>query len=217
MEKVGSSQFCTTVFHFWLTGSVEILKQPVHTSVAIDTNDFEEFLVQDGLHIAINVKDFKAIVVHADTMKASITARYAQPRRPLQLAYEFEGIVSEFTLMTRGDVDDNDDDTRSVSRSASQLSARPAVQRAAANTSAQSATRTQMPPPPSRSVQPSPQRAEIASSMSSSHPAWADLNDSLFVPADDDRQWDEHDYEQDAEDTLGWDSNLVEVCPLPDG
>jgi cell cycle checkpoint control protein RAD9A len=53
--------------------------------------------------------------------------------------------------------------------------------------------------------------------MTSSHPAWPDLNDSLFVPADDDRQWDEHDYEQAAEDTLGWDSNLVEVCPLSDG
>ena len=84
----------------------EILKQPVHTSVAIETRDFEEFMVEENLHVAINVKDFKAVITHADTAKAIVTARYTRPCRPLQLAYEFEGVICEFTLMTRGEADD---------------------------------------------------------------------------------------------------------------
>ena len=55
---------------FYDTFFAEILKQPVHTSVAIDTKDFGEFMVEEKLHVAISAKDFKAIVTHADTLKA---------------------------------------------------------------------------------------------------------------------------------------------------
>lgn len=196
-----------------LSSCLEILKQPVHTSVAIDTNDFEEFMVEDGLHVAVNVKDFKAAVIHADTMKTSITARYTRPCRHLQLAYETEGISSEFTLMTRGEVDDDD----TSSRAASQLSARPAAaQSVSGNTSKNNTSaRDQMPPPPSRSVQPVAQAAarkpEAPPSAAPRPSAYVDF-DHLFVPEDDDRQWDEHNYEEDAEDTLGWDANADTVC-----
>ncbi|KAL1968605.1 hypothetical protein VTN77DRAFT_1815 [Rasamsonia byssochlamydoides] len=197
-----------TSFTTKVTEGKEILKQPVHTSVAIDAKDFEEFMVEDGLHVAINVKDFKAAVIHAETVKTSITARYTRPCRPLQLAYEAEGITCEFTLMTRGEVDD--DDTQNSSRAASQLSARPAQQPVSVNSSKNTSARDQMPPPPSRSAQPSAQAAarkpEVPPSAASRPSQYAEF-DSLFVPADDDRQWDEHNYEEDAEDTLGWDVN----------
>lgn len=207
----------------WLTGRREILKQPVHTSVAIDRKDFEEFTVKDGLHVAINVKDFKAVVIHADTMKTSITARYTRPCRPLQLAYVSEdGINSEFTLMTRGEVDeaDNDDD---ASRPVSQLSARPATRRVAVPepatipsasiaSAASSAAKNTMPPPSSRPGL-SSRKPELMSS-AASRAALADIHDSLFVPADDDRQWDEQVYDEaDDHDILGWDSNIEPVCP----
>jgi cell cycle checkpoint control protein RAD9A len=204
------------IFFFLLLANIsylEILKQPVHTSVAIDTNDFEEFMVQDGLHVAVNVKDFKAAVIHADTVKTSITARYTRPCRPLQLAYESEGITCEFTLMTRGDVDDNEDNTPNASQPRSQLSARPAVQPVPVKSSKNTADSDRMPPPRSRSVQLSaqaaaPSRPEIPSSAAPRSSAYVDF-DSIFVPADDDKQWDEHTYE---EDTLGWDVNAATVC-----
>lgn len=195
----------------------------MHTSVAIDKEDFDEFIVREGLHIAINVKDFKAAVIHADSMKAAITARYTRACRPLQLAYTSEdGVESEFTLMTRGEVDENDNDDDGASRAASQLSARPSARHLAvpaangsASTSSATAT-TSMPPPPSRPsvTQPTSSRQPELMSSAASRAALADIKDSLFVPADDDRQWDEQvfDEEDDTQDILGWDSNIEPVC-----
>lgn len=187
--------------------------------MAIDRKDFEEFTVRDGLHVAINVKDFKAVVIHADTMKTSITARYTRPCRPLQLAYVSEdGIDAEFTLMTRGEVDEADND-EDASRPVSQLSARPAARRVAAPepaanpaaSTAVSAARNKMPPPSSRPAT-SAARPELMSS-AASRAALADIHDSLFVPADDDRQWDEQVYDEaDDQDILGWNSNIEPVC-----
>lgn len=195
------------------------MKQPLHTSVTLDSKDFDEYMVKDGLHVAISAKDFKAVVIHADSLKTPITARYTRPCRPMQLAYKAEGINAEFTLMTRGEVGENDDDQpASSSRPASQLSARPAVQRVPPpNISANS--RPSMPPPPtpsarsstSRPLPPPPSRSEIIST-DASRSAFADLNDSLFVPADDDKQWDEQDYEEEQEDILTWNSKVEAVC-----
>jgi hypothetical protein len=39
--------------------------------------------------------------------------------------------------------------------------------------------------------------------------------DSLFVPADDDRQWDEMDEEEEPQDILGWDASGTQVCGFP--
>ena len=50
-------------------------------------------------------------------------------------------------------------------------------------------------------------------SSAASRAALADIHDSLFVPADDDRQWDEQVYDEaDDQDILGWDSNIEPVC-----
>jgi cell cycle checkpoint control protein RAD9A len=81
----------------------EILRHPLVTAVAVNTSDFEDFSVQAGLHIVISVKDFKAIVLHADTLKTSLRAYYSQPTRPLQFSYGCDGLLCEFTLMTSGD------------------------------------------------------------------------------------------------------------------
>ena len=98
----------------------------MHTSVAIDKKDFSHFLAQDGIHLAISLKDFKAVIAHAETAGAIITARYTRPSRPMQLAYDLEGLRSEFTLMTTGDpgADDapnSDPQSRRVSFSAPDL------------------------------------------------------------------------------------------------
>lgn len=41
--------------------SVEVLKQPLHTAVSMNTLEFEEFTVDEGLHITVNLKDFKVL------------------------------------------------------------------------------------------------------------------------------------------------------------
>lgn len=190
----------------------EVLKQPLHTSVAIERKDFDDFSVQEGLHIGIVVKDFKAIVAHADTLHTGITARYAQANRPMQLTYQSDGMLCEYTLMTRGHSTGvpNQGNTRTPVRDLS-VRPSPAPQPSPGQGEAGNRTIGSMAPPPKetagkktlsnplepRAAQPSPPPAPSAS-----------LNhDSLFMPAEDDeRQWDAQEYgDDDAGEHLFWD------------
>jgi len=99
VRSLGLSPVCAVG---WLMG-LEILKQPLQTSVSFDTADFDTFGAEDGVHVAVSLKDFKAIVVHADSLHASVTAYYSDAGRPLQVTYEQDGMNCEFTLMTLGD------------------------------------------------------------------------------------------------------------------
>src|SRR3954470_7613862 len=83
--------------------TTEVLKQPLHTTIAVDTLEFGEFAVEEKLHIVINVKDFKSIVAHAGTVNTSVRALYSRPSSPMQLTYSDDGLLSEFILMTVGD------------------------------------------------------------------------------------------------------------------
>ncbi|KAK1148627.1 hypothetical protein N8T08_008512 [Aspergillus melleus] len=190
----------------------EVLKQPVHTAVAIEKKDFEQFLAQDGIHLAISLKDFKAVIAHAETAGAIITARYTRPSRPMQLAYDIEGLRSEFTLMTTGDPGTDDGP---VSSRPPELSARQTPAPIQSNTSQprpsnRSVDVRQMPPPPSRSRSIRPltgTSARNTQTQPESQPPPASINfESLFVPADDDGQWDVPNDEEEAEDVLGWDA-----------
>jgi cell cycle checkpoint control protein RAD9A len=200
----------------------EVLKYPVHTSVAADKRDFEEILIEDNMHIAINLKDFKSVVAHAETANATVTARYTQPCKPLQLAYDFEGVNAEFTIMTRGEVEGETAPTSSRV-GMPQLSQRQTP--APISVSRMDAPRgmtpsTQMPPPPprSRSIRPlngSSSQERLAPTAASDRPSASSVSidyDSLFVPADDDRQWDEMDEQEEPQDILGWDASGRQVC-----
>ncbi|KAL8737425.1 MAG: hypothetical protein Q9181_001704 [Wetmoreana brouardii] len=213
----------------------EILKHPLETSIALDTLDFDEFSVQEKVHIAISVKDFRAIVLHAESLKTSVQACYSFPTRPMQIAYQGHGMDCEFTLMTIGDY-------RGASTTPAPISVRnsPAVPTDARLLRQTSVQPTQirshresidqgngaMPPP----SQPAPrsftkgpqnqsttgsfQRETLSQKPSRPSPpqpkASLDL-ESLFLPAgDDDKQWDETNHE-DEEDTLGWDVSANQV------
>ncbi|KAL1957313.1 hypothetical protein VTO42DRAFT_6102 [Malbranchea cinnamomea] len=189
-----------------VTDGREILKQPVHTSVAIDTRDFDQFHVEERLHVAISVKDFKAIILHADTLKSTIVARYTRPCRPLQLSYQHDGMACEFTMMTRGDADDEAE--APSNGNVRELSARPYSRPPPSAPAGPDAASDEPPPPvqdpaPAAVSHPPPQVAQPIVRESVPQPLSASF-DPLFVPADDDRQWDEPNYEYD-EDILGWD------------
>ncbi|KAJ6002387.1 hypothetical protein N7451_004934 [Penicillium sp. IBT 35674x] len=210
-----------TSFTKKLTDGDELLKNPIHTSVAATKADFEEFSVEDNMHITINLKDFKAVVFHAETGMATITAQYTRPCKPMQLAYEIPGMKAEFTLMTRGEADP--EDAPSSSRATMpQLSRRTA---APVSTTALASTRdasframtenTPMPPPPPRNrplrpLHGSSTQGRLSRNSPSDRPSASAASesmdfDSLFVSQDDDR-WDEMIANDEPQDILGWDA-----------
>ncbi|KAI9786189.1 MAG: hypothetical protein M1839_007599 [Geoglossum umbratile] len=172
----------------------EILKQPLHTSVAIGTKEFEEFCVEEKLHIAFSVKDFKAIITHADSLNASITALYSKPTRPLQIAYESDnGMLCEFTLMTIGD------------HRGGSVTPAPSIARTKPN-----APDDRQTPTPSNPLMPPPSQPlhRPRQSRPSPPPPKASLDpESLFFPEDESPSgWDDRD-EREEEDLLGWDGS----------
>ncbi|OQE27894.1 hypothetical protein PENFLA_c005G05295 [Penicillium flavigenum] len=205
-----------TSFTTKITDGKEVLKHPVHTSVAADKRDFQEYLVEENMHVAINLKDFKAVVAHAETANATVTARYTRPCKPLQLEYRFEGVNAEFTVMTRGQSDSEDIPTSTRGTIPRQTPAPVPISAIRQRDTRPSVTpSTQMPPPPprSRSIRPlngSSTQENLSQKPSADRPVASGLSmesDSLFVPADDDRQWDEMNEEEEPQDILGWDAS----------
>ncbi|KAF3042420.1 hypothetical protein E8E12_008588 [Didymella heteroderae] len=206
----------------------EILKHPLVTAVAVNTSDFEEFSVQAGLHIVISVKDFKAIVLHADTLKTSLRAYYSAPTRPLQFSYGCDGLVAEFTLMTSGDYTGAPPTPTSAPRQPTVTPQQESRQASHAPSAASERTDTrsmnsEMPPP----VQPASRRDQTGrlrnpgSRQPSSAPSQSQVaptqtygedEESLFVPHEDARMQEEEDaawapMDYEKEETLGWDAS----------
>ncbi|KAL9597343.1 MAG: hypothetical protein Q9219_005209 [cf. Caloplaca sp. 3 TL-2023] len=211
----------------------EILKYPLETSIALDTLDFEDFAVEEKVHVAISVKDFKAIVAHADSLKTSVQANYSFPSRPLQLAYNEQGMQCEFTLATIGDYRGSSvtpalisDRSSSALPGGSQSSRQVSAQPTQSNNDPASDSNVAMPPPSqpaSRSFQHHVHPAELMldapqqpstsqrPSRPSPPPPKASLDpESLFIPGgSDDAVWDEPNDEE--EEILGWDTNARNV------
>ncbi|KAH9844820.1 rad9 protein [Teratosphaeria destructans] len=189
----------------------EVLKQPLETAISIHTEDFQDFHMQEKMHIVISVKDFKAIVTHADTLRGSISAYFSYPNRPLQFNYQNFGMYCEFTLMTTGDY------------RAPSPTLNPKFVSTRSSSVKQPSTVPQFQPSRSASEMPPPAREGLSqhSSSQSHHPALKPRNDSLresgpeldtdslFMPGgDDDQTWDPPNYEDgDGEEMLGWDAS----------
>jgi cell cycle checkpoint control protein RAD9A len=190
-----------------------MLKQPLHTTIAVDTMEFGEFTVEEKLHIVISVKDFKAIISHAGIMNTMVKALYSKPSNPMQLTYSDEGMLSEFILMTIGESRDaSATPAPSGSRAASK---RPASrQPLEATPSSKRAATSEMPPPqiiPAHNREAS--RAKV-SRPSPPPPEPSAQSQSLFMPqGDDDQQWDPQNFDDDEDDMLLWDKAGDEVSP----
>lgn len=196
----------------------EVLKQPMETVITLHTDDFEDFHMQANVHITINVKDFKAIVTHAETLHTPISAFFSYPTRPLQFSYQNEGMNCSFTLMTIGDYrgasatpNPNFVSTRSASRQPSMVPA-----------PVQSRNTSEMPPPARPASRINPDKPPLSSQSQrgplrpEGHHMLApapepDDDDSLFMPAgdDDERRWDPPNFDNDPEEEemLGWDAS----------
>lgn len=193
-----------------LTCLQEILKQPLQTSISVNTTDFEEFNVEEKLHIIISVKDFRAIITHAGTFETGLSAHYSQPSRPLQFSYSTDGLHCEFTLMTTGDCRG----TPAPAPTNTMPSKPPSTARSTHSEHLGNGDRSpEMPPPAIPSSRTSARRLRqpgLAKPSPSPKPAEPDP-ESLFVPAEEeDRRWDPVEY-RDDEDTLGWDASAENV------
>ncbi|KAK0623501.1 Rad9-domain-containing protein [Immersiella caudata] len=82
-----------------------VLKKPLHTNIAVEMDEFDDVQVEDKLHIIISVKDFRAILQHAQMISGDLTACYSSPGRPMKLSYNSDGVLCEFILMTVGEED----------------------------------------------------------------------------------------------------------------
>jgi cell cycle checkpoint control protein RAD9A len=188
--------------------NLDVLKQPLHTKIAIDTLEFTEFSVEDKLHVVISVKDFKAIATHAGITSTTVSAAYSYPFSPMLLKYNDEGMTCEFILMTIGD--ERDALTAPGLAGSRSGSSRPSARQHLEATSSRSgaSAATSMPPPP-RSAAPSIAReaAKPRTLGPSPPPPQPSLqSDALFFPEeDDDRRWDPVDEED--EEMLAWDAS----------
>ncbi|MCJ1318126.1 hypothetical protein MMC15_003453 [Xylographa vitiligo] len=169
--------------------------------------DFENFLVEEKIHIGISVRDFKAIVHHGETFKTSITASYSYPSMPMKLLYNEHGMKCEFILMTIGEY-----------RGGSVTPAPPIPRNASARSSVRPEPAKPSQHPESQKMQDSMARPLQPASRSfaresasqrqpkpSPPPPRASIDhQSLFIPEDDDdSRWGEKNYDDD-EDQLGW-------------
>lgn len=134
----------------------------------------------------------------------------------MQLTYQDHGMLCEFTLMTIGEYRGGSvTPAPAVARNTPVApTGKQQFHQSSAQTNGQQ-TANQMPPPAqpaSRSFtrEPPNQRPQRPSPP----PPKASLDpESLFLPAadDDDRRWDERNYNED-QDTLGWDASAGSVC-----
>ncbi|WPH02781.1 Rad9-domain-containing protein [Acrodontium crateriforme] len=187
----------------------EVLKHPLETAITIHVEDFEEFHMQENMHIVVSVKDFKAIVAHAETMRGSISAQFSFPNRPLQFSYQNSGIYCEFTLMT--------DDVRGATSTANAkfVSTRSSSrQPSVVPVHSFNRTYSEMPPPArppmNQSFGSQRQSHSLGSQNRQNSMAESDPDpESLFVSGgEDDSRWDPPALDNDdGEDMLGWDSN----------
>ncbi len=182
-------------------------------------------MVQDKLHAVISVKDFKAIVLHADTLNAFVSARYSYATRPLQITYGGEGIHCELTLMTTGEVPGVLAGRGGLVTGRSSIAPITHDRRTSTEPNVQRNTLTAM-AAPERPAARLHQQASARDSQwrqrPSPPPPQASLDDqSLFFPEreDDDRGWDAYNFDNENEDQLGWDgsaNNLTRRSLVPD-
>jgi cell cycle checkpoint control protein RAD9A len=189
--------------------SLEILKSPLHTTIAVDALEFSEFAVEERLHIVISVKDFKAMVAHAGISNTVVKALYSHPSSPMQLSYSDEAITSEFIFMTIGESRGGSatpmpDGSRTGSK-------RPASKQPLQATASPKRTATSMPPPP-MSATPNLNRESTRSRMSRPSPPPPQpsiQSQGLFLDGgdgDEDRRWDPANFDEEEEEMLLWDT-----------
>lgn len=195
-------------------------------------DEFDDIEVPDKLHIIISVRDFRAILQHANWTSTELNAAYSRPGRPMKISYNGDGIACEFILMTVDEKSTTSAQRRGKSQAATKA-ARPALDAASSGRPASEAEnrprhpspsqqqqeqqqRSQMPPPPRPTV---PRSSQFDIRAPTKQPPSTLKSDSLFLPQpDDDEQWEPVNPDEDDEESehtrLEWDASNEPVSSL---
>ncbi|KAF7957403.1 hypothetical protein EAE96_002988 [Botrytis aclada] len=190
----------------------EVLKQPLRTTIAVETLEFVEFTVEEQLHIVISVKDFKSIIAHAGIINTNIRALYSNPSSPMQLTYSEGGMQCEFILMTTGEA--RAASATPATNGSRALSKKPAIRQPLEAASSLKRTRSGSEMAAPVGTNPSLIRENTRRKVSRPSPPPPQpsiQSQALFMPAnDDDRRWDPVDYEDEDNEMLLWDVTVDE-------
>lgn len=213
-----------TIRAWYVTKCVKaVLKKPLHTSIAVNKEEFDEIEVADKLHIIVSVKDFKAILLHAQMTSGELSACYSNPGHPMKLSYGGDGILCEFVLMTVGERHTAAQRTKKGRINTPKPAARPVLEPASNHGSS---VTNDSNPPPRVSQLPPHQRKPVGLRQTTFDmrppplPPQSTLrSDSLFVPQpDEDQQWEPVNLDENEEEPqnsrLGWDAGDQQVSQL---
>lgn len=168
-------------------------------------DEFDHVEVQDKLHIIISVKDFRAILQHAQITSGELTTSYSNPGRPMKLSYGADGILCEFILMTVGERDAMAQKHKNPRQNAAKA-ARPELDSASHRSSTAAHENQQAPPeppsrPPEQNTPVRPRQPAFEIRPQPMPPPATARSESLFVgQADDDEQWEPVNPDEDEEE-----------------
>ena len=199
------------------------MKKPLHTSIAVDAEEFDDLSVPEKLHIIISVKDFRAILTHAGLTGGSLSAAYSRPGRPMKLSYDGDGIVCEFILMTVGEKGTLAQ-KKGKGRAVAAKPVRPALESASSRSASVVANENTQPTESSRKQQPkaplpkpsAPRQSQFEIRPPPNQPPSTLRSESMFLPQDDDQQWEPVNPDDDEDEgenaRLEWDASNDPVC-----
>jgi cell cycle checkpoint control protein RAD9A len=187
-----------------------VLKKPLHTNIAVEMDEFDDVDVQDKLHIIISVKDFRAILQHAQMTSGALTTSYSNPGRPMKLSYNTDGVLCEFILMTVGEKDAMAQKHKNPRASAAKAAA-PQLDSASHRGSSVGHDNQQAPPEPASASRHPQQKTPVRPRQpafeirpSPMPPSTTARSDSLFVDqAEDDEQWEPVNPDEEEEEENG--------------
>lgn len=212
-----------------------VLKKPLHTSIAVEMEEFDDIEVAEKLHIIISVRDFRAILQHANWTSSELNAAYSRPGRPMKISYNGDGITCDFVLMT---VDEKSTAAQKKGRpQAAAKQVRPGLDATPSNRPAAVAEDEARQPSPVQQQQqqqePQDQHARMLPPRRSNAPRSSQFDiraptkqppstlksESLFLPQpDEDEQWEPVNPDEDGEDgesaRLEWDASNGPVSIL---
>ncbi|KAJ9158455.1 DNA repair protein rad9 [Coniochaeta hoffmannii] len=199
-----------------------VLKKPLHTSIAVEMDEFDDIEVPEKLHIIVSVKDFRNILHHAQLTSGELAASYSVPGRPMKLSYRGDGILCEYILMTVGEKDAAGQRGTKRTRGANQTkpaAPRPELEAASVTSSNQanfavpSGSRAAAGNATAQQKTPArPRQSQFQIRPPPLPPPSTLRSESLFVAQDEDQQWEPVNADEDADGEeiarLEWDNNL---------
>ncbi len=188
-------------------------------------DEFDDVEVQDKLHIIISVKDFRAILQHAQMTSGALTTTYSIPGRPMKLSYNTDGVLCEFILMTVGEKDAMTQKHKNPRSNASKAGT-PQLDAASHRGSSVGNENRQAAPEPAPAAPKLPQQNPIRTRQpgfeirpSPMPPPATAQSESLFVDQEEDEQWEPVNPEEEEEEEIArleWNATNEPVASLLD-